>query len=246
MPAYADAVLAADADAHRSELALADAAAPYVVWARGEPVTPAAAVLDPGLGPDRRWWEPAPPYAWGPFDPARPSRDPPVVAWMRATGRAHPGPGLHPLPPVWPAPGGGFMVRCFAEPDEMAEDPVVGFAHLWLRHLPFAYIWRMALVSTAWADAASTLGARRAALQWRHFAYARHGVPCLELARAELRPTPAPPVPTAEEVAEAAAAEAAEAAWEEARAARQMEADLRLSREWLLGLDDDCVDDDYR
>ena len=37
-----------------------------------------------------------------------------------------------------------------------------------------------------------------------------------------------------------------EAAWEEARAARQMEADLRLSREWLLGLDDDCVDDDYR
>ena len=25
-----------------------------------------------------------------------------------------------------------------------------------------------------------------------------------------------------------------------------MEADLRLSREWLLGLDDDCVDDDYR
>ena len=78
------------------------------------------------------------------------------------------------------------------------------------------------------------------------FAYARHGVPCLELARAELRPTPAPPVPTAEEVAEAAAAEAAEAAWEEARAARQMEADLRLSREWLLGLDDDCVDDDYR
>ena len=88
--------------------------------------------------------------------------------------------------------------------------------------------------------------ARRAALQWRHFAYARHGVPCLELARAELRPTPAPPVPTAEEVAEAAAAEAAEAAWEEARAARQMEADLRLSREWLLGLDDDCVDDDYR
>ena len=53
-------------------------------------------------------------------------------------------------------------------------------------------------------------------------------------------------MPTAEEVAEAAAAEAAEAAWEEARAARQMEADLRLSREWLLGLDDDCVDDDYR
>lgn len=44
----------------------------------------------------------------------------------------------------------------------------------------------------------------------------------------------------------AAVAEAAEAAWEEARAARQMEADLRLSREWLLGLDDDCVDDDYR
>ena len=55
--------------------------------------------------------------------------------------------------------------------------------------------------------------ARRAALQWRHFAYARHGVPCLELARAELRPTPAPPVPTAEEVAEAGRRRGRRARW---------------------------------
>lgn len=65
--------------------------------------------------------------------------------------------------------------------------PCVGYAHLWLRHLPAWFIHRMACVSVQWSDAAEALMAWREDLDSRGAAFQRFGVPdeCLLLAEAE-------------------------------------------------------------
>ena len=87
----------------------------------------------------------------------------------------------------------------------------MALAHLWLRHLPRWFVFRMACVSVAWADARDVLLAWRAGLAQRQLAFVCFGRPDADL----LDSCGGGVVATREDAAEARAAAAVEAYIEE-------------------------------
>lgn len=70
---------------------------------------------------------------------------------------------------------------------EMGE-PLVGLAHLWLRHLPVSFVYRMACLNMEWRDARDALLDRRGGLDALLDAFAVGGDEALAEARLEIYP----------------------------------------------------------
>ena len=70
---------------------------------------------------------------------------------------------------------------------EMGE-PLVGLAHLWLRHLPVSFVYQMACLNMEWRDARDALLDRRGGLDELRDALAAGGEEALAAARLEIYP----------------------------------------------------------
>ena len=66
--------------------------------------------------------------------------------------------------------------------------PLVGLAHLWLRHLPVSFVYRMACLNMEWRDARDALLDRRGGLDVLLDALAAGGEEALAAARLEILP----------------------------------------------------------
>ena len=66
--------------------------------------------------------------------------------------------------------------------------PLVGLAHLWLRHLPVSFVYRMACLNMEWRDARDALLDRRGGLDVLLDALAAGGEEALAAARLEIHP----------------------------------------------------------
>ena len=67
-------------------------------------------------------------------------------------------------------------------------EPLVGLAHLWLRHLPASFVYRMACLNMEWRDARDALLVRRGGLDVLLDAFAAGGDEALAEARQEIHP----------------------------------------------------------
>ena len=66
--------------------------------------------------------------------------------------------------------------------------PLVCLAHLWLRHLPASFVYRMACLNMEWRDARDALLVRRGGLDVLLDAFAAGGDEALAEARQEIHP----------------------------------------------------------
>ena len=67
-------------------------------------------------------------------------------------------------------------------------EPLVGLAHLWLRHLPVSFVYRMACLNMEWRDARDALLDRRGGLDELRDALDAGGEEALAEARREIHP----------------------------------------------------------
>ena len=67
-------------------------------------------------------------------------------------------------------------------------EPLVGLAHLWLRHLPVSFVYRMACLNMEWRDARDALLDRRGRLDELRDALDAGGEEALAAARLEIYP----------------------------------------------------------